>query len=240
MKNRSLRRTIQMGVVVLFAFVVATGGLLAQGVQAPQPGVPEIYTIQGEFVRVAYNSEGYVSLGYRVANLAVGQEWMLLDLGLTLLDGGSKNFTLKRDGITVSTPDGKTIPMATNKEYRGGGVEVSSVDMQAKVARDSINYFPPAASRACRIGFFAELASSAMPFDQVDLSRQRACLGRIYFKVPGGIQHGQHFLNVQFEKSKVRAPFRILTKEEEKGFKKNWKDIKKEVDKAFKEAAKKN
>ena len=72
-----------------------------------------------------------------------------------------------------------------------------------------------------------------MAFDQVELSWQRACVGRLYFKVPGGIQYGQHFLNVQFEKSQVRAPFRILTKEEEEKFGKNWQDIKKELDKAL-------
>ena len=66
------------------------------------------------------------------------------------------------------------------------------------------------------------------------MSEQRACLGRIYFNVPGGIQYGQHWLNVQFEKSLVRVPFRILTKEEEKEFSKTWKDIKKEHEKAFK------
>ncbi len=72
-----------------------------------------------------------------------------------------------------------------------------------------------------------------MPRDQVDLSWQRACLGRIFFKVPGGIQYGQHFLTVQFEESVVKAPFYIMTKEEEKKFSKSWKDIKKEHEKAF-------
>ena len=57
--------------------------------------------------------------------------------------------------------------------------------------------------------------------------------------MPGGIQRGQHFLNVQFENSQVRAPFRILTKEEEKSFQKNWQDVKKALDKAFAEAAQK-
>jgi hypothetical protein len=83
--------------------------------------------------------------------------------------------------------------------------------------------------------FFAGLESGGgIAFDQVDLSWQRGCLGRIYFKVPGGIQYGQHFLDVQFEKSLVRVPFRILTKEEEKKFSKSWKDIKKQHEAAFK------
>jgi len=73
-----------------------------------------------------------------------------------------------------------------------------------------------------------------MPWDQVELSYTRACLGRLYFPVPGGIKYGQHWLNVKFEKSLVRVPFRILTEEEEKLLSKNYKDISKQVKDAFK------
>ena len=62
----------------------------------------------------------------------------------------------------------------------------------------------------------------------------RACLGRLYSPIPGGIAYGQHWLNVKFEKSVVRVPFRILTKEEEQFLSKNYKDIEKQVKDAFK------
>jgi len=71
-------------------------------------------------------------------------------------------------------------------------------------------------------------------YDTVDLDPSRACLGRLYFKVPGGLQYGQHFLNIKFATTKVRVPFRIFTKDEEKVIQKNWKDIKKQVEEAFK------
>jgi len=73
-----------------------------------------------------------------------------------------------------------------------------------------------------------------MPFDEVELSSNRACVGRLYFRVPGGIAYGQHWLNVKFEKSLVRVPFRILTADEEKILSKNYKDISKQVKDAFK------
>ena len=237
MKHPSLNRPAAVGLACMLTLTLASGGSLAQEtIKAPDPGVPEIFTIQGEFVRVAYNNEGYVSLGYRVANQSVGEEWMLLEIGLSLM-AGTQDFVLKRDGLSLSTPDGKTVPLASNEEYRGAGLQ--ALEMRSERVTDSINYFPPTARQACRIGFFAALDSRARPWDQVELSQQRACLGRIYFKVPGGIQHGQHFLNVQFENGPVRAPFRILTKEEEKTFSKNWQDVKKALDKAFEEAAQK-
>ncbi len=72
-----------------------------------------------------------------------------------------------------------------------------------------------------------------MPFDEVELSPVRACLGRIYFNVPDGIAYGQHWLNVKFQNSLVRVPFKILTKDEEKFVGKNLKDIQKQVEEAF-------
>jgi len=70
-----------------------------------------------------------------------------------------------------------------------------------------------------------------MSYDQVELSSDRACVGRIFFKVPGGIQHGQHWLIVNFANSQVEVPFRILTKDEAKYLKKEWENLKKELDK---------
>jgi len=108
------------------------------------------------------------------------------------------------------------------------------------VQRDSINYFPPSAHQACRIGFFSQLNQRAMPWDEVELSTRRACLGQIYFHPPTPITYGQYWLNVKFEKSLVRVPFRVMTEEEEKRLSKNFGDIKKQVDDAFRPPKKKN
>jgi hypothetical protein len=58
-------------------------------------------------------------------------------------------------------------------------------------------------------------------------------LGQLYFHVPGGTKHGQHWLNVKFAQSLVRVPFRLFTKEEERQLSKNYRSIKKQVDDAF-------
>jgi hypothetical protein len=199
-------------------------------VQIPQSGVPQIMTMEGQYVRAAYNNEGYVILGYRVANLSVGDEWLLLEVGMTLRDG-VPDYTLKRDALSLETADGKTIPLASVSEYRKANPE--ALEQRARVTRDSINYFPPSAHQACRIGFFSDVEDRAMPWDQVELSTERACLGRLYFQVPGGIKYGQHWLNVKFQQSLVRVPFRILTKDEQKYLSKNYKDISKQVEEAF-------
>ena len=63
---------------------------------------------------------------------------------------------------------------------------------------------------------------------------RRACVGRVFFNVPGKIQTGQYYLNVKFEGSMVQVPTRILAKAEEKEFRKQWPEFKKEHDAEYK------
>ena len=230
------KESLSLIVVVLAALWIPMGPVAVQTqekpvVQMPKPGVPEIMTLEGKFVRAAYNNEGYVILGYQLANRSIGEAWMLLEVGMTVLDR-TPAYRLRRDALSLETPDGKTLPLPSMQQYREA--DTRALQNREKVQRDSINYFPPRASQACRLGFFADLESRAMAYDQVELSNTRACVGRLYFHLPDGITYGQHWLNVRFEKSLVRVPFRILTKDEERLLEKNYKDIRKQVQDAFK------
>ena len=198
--------------------------------QIPKPGVPEIMTMEGKFVRVAYNNEGYVIIGYQATNRSVGEEWMLLEVGITVLDK-TPDYRLNRRAICSRRLTARRFPC---RRSRAAGGNIQAIQQRANVQRDSINYFPTRASRACALLFFPDLESRALPYDEVDLSNDRACVGRLYFQIPGGIAYGQHWLNVKFQNSLVRVPFRILTEEEERFLSKNYKSIEKQVKDAFK------
>ena len=75
-------------------------------------------------------------------------------------------------------------------------------------------------------------ASVYPPLDGVGLNPQCRWKGRLYFPVPGGIQYGQYFLNIQFDHTLIRVPFRIMTKDEEKLLQANYGSIKKQVEEA--------
>ena len=234
MKNTKGPSLVLVGLLLLWVPVASIEAQAQEPptVQIPQPGVPEILTIEGKFIRVAYNNEGYVILGYQAADRSVGEEWMLLEIGVTLRKG-VPDYKLTRDALSLDTPDGKTLPLPSSIEMRAGSTQ--AVQNRAKVHHDTINYFPPGATAACRIGFFSDLENRAAAWDTVELSPSRGCLGRLYFHVPGGIQYGQHWLNSKFEKTLIRVPFRILTAEEEKLLSKNFKAISKQVEEAFKQ-----
>jgi hypothetical protein len=203
--------------------------------KAPEPTVPEIFTLMGQFVRVAYNNEGYVTLGYRTANASVGNEWMLLDIGVTVRRGVNA-LVLKRDAFSLQTPDGKALPLATQQEYRTG--ELRGMQTLANATRDTISYFPGDVVRRCAVSVFTDPDRGNLSYDQVELNSQSGCLGRIYFHIPGGIKIGQHWLKVKFSQSEVQVPFRILTKEEAKEFSKTWEDLKEEHDDSMKSKTK--
>jgi len=219
-----------LAVSVLSFCSIAASAQEPPKVKIPEPGVPQVMTMEGRYVRAAYNNEGYAILGYKLANLSVGEDWMLLEVGFALRDG-VRDYTLKRDAVSLELPNGKTVPLATNQEYVKANL--SSLQMREKVQRDSINYFPNNATNACRVGFFAEIHQRAMSWGDVELTDNRACLGRLFFHVPGGTSYGQHWLNVKFANSTVRVPFRILTKDEAKFLDKNYKNIEKQVEEAF-------
>jgi len=237
---RSTRQQLAVLTSFVLAVVVCAGAAVAQApaldpstVQKPQPTVPEVFTIQGQFVRVAYNNEGYVTLGYKLANDSVGEDWMYLQAGITVRKG-TEPFSLTREGISIKTPDGKVIPLATQKEYAEAGY-LRALNARGKVTKDPLNYFPVDASRACSMSYFADLGGGPgkISYDQVELNYNRACVGRLFFKVPGGIQTGQHWLVVKFAKSEVQVPFRILTKEEAKAFKDNWQEFQKALEESW-------
>ena len=228
----STRRSAFVIVIALVVAGVAAPTVMAQQTRGPTPDVPELYTIKGQFGRIAYNNEGWVTLGYRTANNSQGTDWMLLEAGVTIRKP-HPNHKMTRADFSVKMPDGSMVPMASSGEYVKAGY-LRALNARARVVRDSINYFPGDASRSCPMLFFSDPAKGpgSLMWDEFEISHQRACLGRLFFKMPEGqkIEPGQYWLSVKFAGSTVEAPFRIMTEEEEKYFSKNWQDLKKEHD----------
>ena len=78
-------------------------------VKIPEPGVPQIMTLEGAFIRAAYNNEGYVILGYRSptcrsASLGCCSRW-------ASPPRGRQGLRAEARALTLETPDGKTHPL---------------------------------------------------------------------------------------------------------------------------------
>ena len=55
-------------------------------------------------------------------------------------------------------------PLPLDSDVRAANL--SALQTRGKVQRDPINYFPPSASQACRVTFFAESDQRGMAYDR--------------------------------------------------------------------------
>ena len=200
----------------------------------PSPGFRRSRTMEGKFVRASYNNEGlrdpripgHQPFGGRRMDAPRGRH-----------DAARQHAGLSvdpRGAISLETPDGKTIPLPSITEQRERKRQRDPAAGEGPARFHQLLSDERAAGRA-RSCSFPTWDLAALPYDVVDLSNDRACLGRLYFRIPGGIAYGQHWLNVKFQNSLVRVPFRILTKDEEQLFSKNYKSIEKQVKEAFRD-----
>jgi hypothetical protein len=205
--------------------------------QIPDPGAPDVLRMEGPYIRAGYNDEGWVVLGYQAANNSVGDPWMLLDFGIALVKG-PKNQKITRDAVSLSTPDGKTVPLPSNAEYLSANL--TATEYRVGFLHEELAFPAGTYARSCpdkgTSTFFYDSRLRAQvypPLDGVKLNPQCRWQGILYFPVPGGIQYGQYFLNVKFDGSLIRVPFRIMTKDEEKVLLDNYWSIKKRFNEAF-------
>ena len=129
---------------VVFALAVCVAGFGAVATAGDETAAQagEKVGIEGQFVRVAETEEGWVVLGYGTANQSVKEEWMLLNVGMTVL-AGQKGQKITRDQIKLVTPDEKVIPLPSNEEYSKARGSLANVTRRDDMMHESINYFPP-------------------------------------------------------------------------------------------------
>jgi len=229
MKNENaIRRSVVVALAVCVVGFAAGTAAAAEDETAAQ--AKEQIAVEGTFIRVAANDEGWVTLAYRTANEAVGEEYMLLRVGMTLTDKKDSQ-KITRDDIKLVTPDGKILPLMTQEEAEKASGRLAMLTKRAAMDTDSVNYFPNIADRPCELRFFAAVAAprANVAFDEVELASQTACVGVLYFHVPGGIQYGNYNLDVKFENSIVKVPMEIMNKERAKEFEKQWKEARKKA-----------
>jgi hypothetical protein len=140
MSNR--RIPVVLWVALLIACLAAPVVVAQENmkVEIPQPTVPENFTAQGQFTRLAYNNEGWVTLGYRTANGSQGQDWLLLEAGVTVIKP-TPNQKMTRESFSVKLPDGSMVPLASQQEFQAAGY-LRGMTERANMVHDSINYFP--------------------------------------------------------------------------------------------------
>jgi hypothetical protein len=188
-----------MAAIVGVVLLVTSGCTTATPTDTP--GVERM----GAYVLRQFGPQLWTVLGYRYANTQIGDEWLILDVGLSSPNGQSARIT--RDSVFVRTPTGERIPLATQAEFNEAYGALRPKIVQSNVNTDPLDYFPPSRIE-CNVQFFVS-PGGGVAFDEVTVSDIRGCFGKLFFNVPGGIQPGRWTLGVDLEESEIRIPFEL-------------------------------
>jgi hypothetical protein len=188
-------------IITLLALVGVAVTLVSCSSATPTdtPGVERM----GRFVLQQLGPELWTVLGYRFANSQIGDEWMILEVGLSSPNG--QTATVRREDVFLRTPDGTRLPLSTQKAFNEAYGSLRPVISKANIDRDPLDYFPPSRME-CAIQFFVT-PGGGVSFDEVTVSDRRGCFGRLYVAVPGGIQQGRWVLGIDQPESEIRIPF---------------------------------
>jgi hypothetical protein len=188
---------------VLLGAVVAAAAC-SSAVPTETPGVEQL----GQYLMRQNGSEADVVLGYKHAAQSLGEEWLLLELAITSPSGESAKF--ERENIWVRTPAGVQVPAASQKAFGEAYGSMRNKIAQANVARDPMDYFPPN-RQACTLDLFVA-PGEGVAFDQVTVNDRRACQGKLFFYIPGGVQPGRYVLGIDLQEDEIRIPFTLEAK----------------------------
>ncbi len=183
--------------------LIALGMMLACA-SSPGPPQPEINQ-EGQH-RVWYTGpELRAELQYRWAARHPADEWLVVRLAVAGAGGGV--VPVARDAISVETPTGQTLGLASQEEFR-------TVHQSLFIAIESYDAWQPYSHRfdhslsPCGEWLFSPPPSLDFTHT-VYPSRQRFCSGPLFFQVPGGAQPGRWHLVIELEESTARIPFEI-------------------------------
>jgi hypothetical protein len=198
-----MKRTKTTSIITILALVgaAATLGSCSSATPTDTPGVERM----GRSVLRQNGPELLTVLGYRFANSQMGDEWMILEVALSSPGGQTAKVT--RENVFLSTPDGNRLPLPTQKEFNEAYASLRSKIARADIDRDPLNYFPPD-REPCDMRFFVT-PGAGVSFDEVVMNERRACFGRLFFNVPGGIQPGRWVFGIDLPESEIRIPFEL-------------------------------
>jgi hypothetical protein len=189
--------------LVLTVLVIAAVGMTAcsSARATDTPGVDQV----GEYVKRYEGPELEMVLGFRYAASELGDEWLILETNFTAAHGNVTK--IDRSKVFVRTPAGDRIPMATQEELGEAYGALRPKLRKANVNSDPLDYFPPDREE-CEASFFTA-PGAGIAYDELTLSDRRVCQGRLFFKVPGGIQAGLWTFGIDLPESDVRIPFKL-------------------------------
>jgi uncharacterized protein YceK len=196
MKNTS------WGLVVMVAAVALSGCSGASPSARPVAGGQAEVEQVGATVVKYRGPDIEMAVSYRFAEINLGLDWLLVDVAAT----GSKRLSveLKREKISLRTPDGDIVPLPEQEELGEAFGSIRAANKRASVASEPLRYW--GGRRLCNLNFLVEPGTDIV-MRSIWVNDERWCVGRFYFPIDKGVQPGRYELRIDLPESKVRIPF---------------------------------
>ena len=178
------------------------GLLLAAAASAHETMTPELRQV-GATAVVYKDPLVNIAISYRYAKNNVRGNWLFLDTAMT---ASKEPLEIPRSAFALRTPSGDIVPMATQTalalDYRSVNADVH----RDNATREPLGYLIPQKFR--RLDYFVE-PGRGIVFDYAWLDTWHNNYGRLFFQVPGGLQHGQYELLLHLKGGEVTIPFTL-------------------------------
>ncbi len=167
-----------------------------------KPGVTQV----GNKIMRSVGADMEATLGYKFADSSLGDEWLVVDLALTGLT--SESIEVRQEAISVVTPDGRWIPLPTQKEFIAAYPETQSLLRRASIARQPLEA-TRGGRRPCVLDFLRLPGTAGTTRTAIWINDLELCVGMLAFPVRGGIQPGRWRLVIELEESNLEVPFTL-------------------------------
>ncbi len=199
MKSIALRRVLGAVLVTMIAACGSSGSDNSKPTGPVEPSVTQIGRTQVK--TVGADLEGVAS--YKFADSNLGDEWLILDVALT--GRRTESIEVELSDVSVRTPDGRRIPLPTQKEFIDAYPQLQSMIRRAEVASE-----PLEATRGgktlCDLNFL-RIPGTGSTRDAIWVNQREFCVGMLVFPVAGGVQPGRWKLIIELEESSLEIPF---------------------------------
>lgn len=187
------------------AGLIAVLAIVAAACSTPSPATPEGVSHPTATSTRFTGPDAEVVVDTRSASTRLGDRWLVLEVVLGARPG--RRIEITRDAISVRTPGGLRLPLATQHEYAESYGDLRSAQLHPAVSEPSPRTFG-APRRSCGRWFFTP-PGEGFAAQTLSIGGAEQCWGVLVFQVPGGVQPGPWRLDLDLEESDVRVPFRV-------------------------------
>lgn len=187
----------------LAVVAAATGGLMFSSALWANARPDQQVRQVGATSIVYHGPQVDIGMSYRYPKLNPGGSWLMLD---TVMAATRDPLEVPRTAISLRTPSGEVIPLATPREYNNGYRELAWSITKDNATREPLGLLLE--RRYLPLRFFPS-RGIGLAFDSAWLDSFHNSYGRLFFKLPDGLQKGAYDLLINLPESKVVIPFTI-------------------------------